>query len=47
MGEFAGYVWAAYGISLVALVALTAFTVAAWNRAKRNLKAIQDSETNL
>lgn len=47
MGQFAAYVWSAYGISLVALAALTAFTVAAWNRSKRNLKAIQDSETNL
>ena len=47
MGEFAGYVWASYAISLAALAAITVFTVASWRKAQRNLKSVQDSETNL
>jgi heme exporter protein CcmD len=47
MGQFAAYVWASYAISLAALTATAVFTVVSWRRAQRNLKTVQDSETNL
>lgn len=49
MASFAGYVWAAYGISLVSLAATAVVTVLGWKKASAQLKAraVQDSETNL
>lgn len=47
MTEFAGYVWASYGVSLVTLAATVAVTVHSWRKAKRTVREIQDSETNL
>ena len=41
-GPFALYVWAAYGICLVALAVTLAATLAAYRSAKR---AVKDSET--
>lgn len=38
MGGYAAFVWPAYGISLLGLVAMTVQTVLAWRRANRAFK---------
>lgn len=51
MAPYAEYVWAAYGISLVALAIMVIATVSAWRKAKRLLagreRPVQLSETNI
>lgn len=47
MPAFAEYVWAAYAVSFAGVVLITTITLARWRKAKRALKAVQDSETNL
>lgn len=51
LAPYAEYVWAAYGISLVALAVTVIVTVNAWQKAKRLLasreKPVQLSETNI
>ncbi len=48
---YAEYVWASYGISLVALAITVLVTVNAWQKAKhllaRREKPVQPSETNI
>lgn len=48
LSPYAEYVWAAYGISLVALAATVLFTLNAWQKAKRASREtpVQLSETN-
>lgn len=41
MGGYAGYVWPAYGISLVTLAATAIWTIAAARRLRRRLAAIE------
>lgn len=43
-GGYAAYVWPAYLISLVALSALTAWTVGAYRKAKAELKLLETGE---
>jgi heme exporter protein CcmD len=51
LAPYAEYVWAAYGISFVALAITVVVTLTAWQRAKRLLasreKPVQLSETNI
>jgi len=46
-GGYAIYVWCAYGASAFGLGAMIVATLAGWSKAKRSLRALQDSETNL
>jgi len=41
-GPFAGYVWAAYAVSLAGLAAMLVVTLAAYRKARR---AVKDLET--
>ena len=49
LAPYAEYVWAAYGISLVALAVTVVLTLNAWQKAKRAVreKPVQLSETNI
>ena len=42
MGGYAGFIWPAYGITLVALAAAIALTLRAYVRAKSMLSRIND-----
>jgi len=41
MGPYAVYIWPAYGISALALIGITLWTLAAWRRAKARLAALE------
>jgi heme exporter protein CcmD len=41
MGTYAAYIWPAYGVSAVAIVGATVWTVAGWRRAKAKLAALE------
>jgi heme exporter protein D len=41
MGAYAVYIWPAYGISALALIGATWWSVAAWRRAKAKLAALE------
>jgi len=41
MGAYGAYIWPAYGVSAVALIGATLWTVAAWCRAKAKLAALE------
>jgi len=41
MGAYSVYIWPAYGISALALIAVTLWTVLAWRRAKARLAALE------
>ncbi len=41
MGEYAPFIWAAYGVSAVALGGITVWTVAAYAKAKAKLAALE------
>jgi heme exporter protein CcmD len=45
--SYAGYVWAAYAISLAVLFATVAVSYAKWHVARKRIAALKDSETNL
>jgi len=46
-GGYGAYVWTAYALSVVAIGAIIALTLAAYRKSKRALARLQDSETNL
>jgi heme exporter protein CcmD len=41
MGEYGVYIWPAYGVSALALIGFTVWTLAAWQRAKAKLTALE------
>lgn len=41
MGQYGAYIWPAYGISALALIGLTVWTVAAWRSAREKLAALE------
>ena len=41
MGVYGAYVWPAYGISALAIIGATLWTLAAWRRAKAKLAALE------
>jgi heme exporter protein D len=41
MGPYGVYIWPAYGISALALIAVTLWSVAAWRRAKAKLSGLE------
>jgi heme exporter protein CcmD len=41
MGAYGAYIWPAYGISLLALVGVTVWSVVAWRRARAILAALE------
>ena len=41
MGAYAAYIWPAYGVSAVAIIGATVWTVAGWRRAKAKLSALE------
>ncbi len=41
MGAYAAYIWPAYGVSAVAVIGATVWTVAGWRRAKAKLAALE------
>jgi heme exporter protein CcmD len=41
MGAYGVYIWPAYGISALALIGATLWTVASWRRAKAKLAALE------
>jgi heme exporter protein D len=41
MGPYGVYIWPAYGISALALIAVTLWSVAAWRRAKTKLAELE------
>ena len=47
VGTYAAYVWSAYILSGVVLVATVAVIYAKWRCAKKRLADLKDSETNL
>jgi heme exporter protein CcmD len=44
MGKYAAYVWPAYGVSLLGLGLAVVFTMSAYARARRRLKALEAGE---
>jgi heme exporter protein CcmD len=44
MGAYGIYIWPAYGISAVAIICATVWTVAAWRRAKARLAALEQKK---
>ena len=43
MGSYGAYIWPAYGVSALALIAITCWTLMAWRRAKARLAALEAS----
>jgi heme exporter protein CcmD len=41
MGIYGAYIWPAYGVSALALIGVTVWTVAAWCRAKAKLAELE------
>jgi heme exporter protein CcmD len=41
MGAYGIYIWPAYGVSPLALIGATVWTVAAWRKAKAKLAALE------
>ena len=41
MGGYAAFIWPAYGVSVLALVAMVWQSVAAWRAAKKRLEALE------
>jgi len=41
MGAYGAYIWPAYGVSALALIGITVWSVAAWWRAKARLAALE------
>jgi heme exporter protein D len=41
MGSYGAYIWPAYGISALALIGVTLWSVSAWRRAKAKLAALE------
>ena len=41
MGPYGAYIWPAYGISALALIAVTLWSIAAWRRAKAKLSRLE------
>jgi heme exporter protein CcmD len=41
MGAYGAYIWPAYGVSALALIGATVWTVAAWRRAKARLAELE------
>jgi heme exporter protein CcmD len=41
MGVYGVYIWPAYGVSALALLGATLWTLAAWRRAKAKLAALE------
>jgi len=41
MSPYGAYIWPAYAISALALIGATAWTLAAWRRAKARLEALE------
>jgi heme exporter protein D len=44
MGGYAGFIWPAYGVSALGLVAATVWTLAAWRSAKARLAALESQK---
>jgi heme exporter protein CcmD len=42
LGPYSGFIWPAYGISVLMLGGAAAWTLAAWRGAKRRLAALED-----
>ena len=42
MGKYAAFVWPAYGVSALGLVAAVALTLSAYARAKKRLAALEE-----
>ena len=40
-GAYGAYIWPAYGVSALAIVGATVWTLAAWRRAKAKLAALE------
>ena len=45
LGPYSGFIWPAYGVSALALIGATIWTLSAWYAAKRRLAALQDRQT--
>ena len=41
MGTYSAYIWPAYGVSALALIGATVWTVLAWRRAKTRLARLE------
>jgi len=41
MGAYGAYIWPAYGVSALALIGVTVWTVMAWRRAKARLAELE------
>ena len=41
MGMYSVYIWPAYGISALALIAVTLWSIASWRRAKAKLAGLE------
>ena len=44
MGGYAGFIWPAYALSALGLVAATVWTLAAWRKAKARLAALEQKK---
>ena len=45
-GPYAGYIWPAYGVTVLVLGGVTLWTLAAWRRAKARLAALEASQSS-
>ena len=41
MGVYGGFIWPAYGVSVLVLGGITLWTIGAWRRAKARLAALE------
>ena len=41
LGPYADFIWPAYGVSLLGLLGATAWTLAAWRKARSRLAALE------
>jgi heme exporter protein D len=44
MGAYGAYIWPAYGVSALALIAATVWTVTAWRAARKKLAALEQNK---
>jgi heme exporter protein CcmD len=44
MSPYGAYIWPAYGVSALAIVAAVLWTLAGWRRAKARLSALEKNE---
>lgn len=44
MGDYAGYIWSAYGLSALGLAVATAWTMVSWRRSNERIADLEEKQ---